>query len=160
MTGRTTSTHGDTIVHTPHTASAAHGTGADTIILGTGTPGHIIHGTTDTEDGMADGTTHGIMDTEDGTTHGIMADGTDTCTHTTADGTADGIHTGITITTMARSMSVAIRTTAGTVQGAAPALTESSPAGFPPAAALAAAVLQAGQPVQARYHASLCQESP
>lgn len=103
MTGRTTSTHGDTIVHTPHTASAAHGTGAGTTTLGTGMPGHIILGTTDTEDGTADGTTRGITDTADGTTHGTtaMADGTDTCIHTTADGTADGIHIGdTTITTI------------------------------------------------------------
>lgn len=135
MTGRTISTLGDTIVHIPHTASAVHGTGAGITALGTGMPGHIIHGTTDTADGMADGTTLGITDTADGMIHGIMEAGTDTCTHTTADGTADGIHTGTTITTTARSMSVATRMTAGTVQGTAPALTESSPAGFPPAEA-------------------------
>ena len=105
MTGRTISILGDTIAHTPHTASEVHGTGAGTTTLGTGMPGHIIHGTTGTEDGMEDGTIRGITDTADGTTHGTtaMADGTDTCIHTTADGTADGIHTGTTIITTARS---------------------------------------------------------
>lgn len=160
MTGRTTSIRGDTIVHTPHTASAVHGTGAGTTTLGTGMPGHIIHGTTDTEDGMADGTTLGITDTADGMTHGTMEDGTDTCTHTTADGTADGIHTGTTITTMVRSMSEAARTTAGTGQDTAPAQTGSSPAGFRPAAALAQAAGSAGQHPQPQHHASRYQESP
>ena len=162
MTGRTTSTHGDTIVHTPHTASAAHGTGAGTTTLGTGMPGHIILGTTDTEDGMADGTIRGITAMADGTTHGTTdtADGTDTCIHTTADGTAGGIHTGTTITTMARSISSATRMTAGTGQDTAPAQTEYSPAGFRPAVESAAAAQSEGQRPQARHHVSRYQESP
>ena len=112
-TGTTTSTLG---LATVHTASEAHGIGADTTALGTethgiGTHGHTHHGI------IGDGTTLGITDTADGMTHGIMAmadtmeDGTevgtthitDTCTLTTQDGTADGIHIGATtITTWAR----------------------------------------------------------
>ena len=103
MTGRTISTLGDTIAHTPHTASEVHGTGAGTTTLGTGMPGHIIHGTTGTGDGMEDGTIRGMEEVS--LTHGItaieagMIRSMDICTLITADGMEDGTLTGTIITT-------------------------------------------------------------
>ena len=83
------------------TVSEHHGTGADTITLGTethgiGTHGLTRHGHTEasttrttSEDGMIHGTTATEDGTEDGTAHT-----TATCILTTPAGMADGTHIG------------------------------------------------------------------
>ncbi len=85
-----------TVIITVRTASEAHGTGADTILLGT--HGVTVHG--DTTDGMI------LTGMEDGMTHGTIQVGT---IHI---GTADGMTHG---TTGATGTTI-ITTTAGTTR--------------------------------------------
>ena len=110
-----------------HTVSAAHGTGADIIILG-------IHGASPHGD-ITDGTTLGTTaDTgEDGTTHGITeasgeADGTTQDTTHTTDGM---IHIGATITTMYQAMRLIITRMCGMDRDIRPVLKDSLPAHHP-----------------------------
>lgn len=110
-----------------HTVSAAHGTGADIIILG-------IHGASPHGD-ITDGTTHGTTaDTgEDGTIHGITeasgeADGTTQDTTHTTDGM---IHIGATITTMYQAMRLIITRMCGMARDIRPVLKDSLPAHHP-----------------------------
>ena len=128
-----------TAITMTHTVSAAHGTGADIIILG-------IHGASPHGD-ITDGTTHGTTaDTGAGTTLGTTADtGEDGTTHgiTEASGEADGttqdtthttdgmIHIGATITTMYQAMRLIITRMCGMVRDIRPVLKDSLPAHHP-----------------------------
>lgn len=140
MTGGTAGDTTDLGRITRLTASEVHGTGADTMTHGTGTPG--VHGIT------AAGTALGIAGTTHGTTAATGADGmihgmdlTDTQDgtavsggHIMQDGTADGTHTGTAITAGIRAMCIISMSIPGKDSDMIPALTKSSADVHPSAA--------------------------